>query len=361
MRPLVTITIISLRQSIIPKPKMSSSTPNSILASWVLLIARTIEDYGHDSRALFLQAGLDYGQLNEPGARYSYTAVCRLWDLAAAGIPDPCLGMRVASLLHPTTMHALGYSWMASYNLDEAYHRTVRFGRFLNSAANAALKIHHGERAYGLLLDTSVLNYETPQVGQEAGLALVLNMSRVAYGAGFRPLGVSVCRAVPDDEDRFCAYFDAPVDFSQDRNAIWFDPAQVLEPLATANPELVRINDQIVIDYLARMDRNDVVTRVRSKITERLPTGRIDEAEIASEINLSQRSLQRRLGEQDLSFVRLLEDTRRDLSREYVRDPQRSINEVAYLLGFTEPGNFSRAFKRWYGQSPSQYRQQDLS
>ncbi|MDH3762549.1 MAG: helix-turn-helix transcriptional regulator [Gammaproteobacteria bacterium] len=100
---------------------------------------------------------------------------------------------------------------------------------------------------------------------------------------------------------------------------------------------------------------------MRSRISERLPTGRIDEVEIASSINLSQRSLQRRLAEQDLSFVRLLEDTRRDLSREYVRDPQRSINEVAYLLGFSEPGNFSRAFRRWYGQTPSQYRQQGLS
>lgn len=358
MRPVVTMTLISTRQLPIPKPKMSPSTPNSIISSWVLLIARTIDDYGHDSRALFRQAGLDYGHLNKPGARYSYTAVCRLWELAAASIQDPCLGMRVASLWHPTTMHALGYSWMASYNLDEAYRRTMRFGRFLNSAANAALKIHQGEHAYGLLLDTSLLNYETPQVGQEAGLALFLNMSRAAYGASFRPVGVSVRRAPPESVDRFCEYFDAPVDFSQDRNAIWFDPAQVLEPLATANPELVRINDQIVIDYLARMDRNDVATQVRSKISERLPTGRIDEVEIASAINLSQRSLQRRLGEQNLSFMRLLEDTRRDLSREYVRDPQRSINEVAYLLGFAEPGNFSRAFKRWYGQTPSQYRQQ---
>ncbi|MCP4875010.1 MAG: AraC family transcriptional regulator [Gammaproteobacteria bacterium] len=335
---------------------MPSSTPNSIIASWVLLIARTIDDCGHDSRALFRQAGLDYSHLNEPGARYSYTAVYRLWELAAASIPDPCLGMRVASLWHPTTIHALGYSWMASYNLDEAYRRIVRFGRFLNSATNAVLKIHESEHAYGLLLGTSVLNHEAPQVGQEAGLALILNMSHAAYGTGFRPVSVSVRRALPDCVDRFCGFFDAPVDFLQDRNAIWFDPAQVQEPLATANPELVRINDQIVIDYLARMDSNDVVTRVRSKITERLPTGRIDEAEIASAINLSQRSLQRRLGEQDLSFVRLLENTRRDLSREYVRDPQRSINEVAYLLGFTEPGNFSRAFKRWYGKTPSEYR-----
>ena len=80
----------------------------------------------------------------------------------------------------------------------------------------------------------------------------------------------------------------------------------------------------------------------------------------ASAINLSQRSLQRRLGEQSMPFTRLLETTRRELSREYMRDPQRSIGEIAYLLGFAEPGNFSRAFKRWYGKTPSEYRQQSL-
>ncbi len=339
---------------------MPTSTSNSIIASWVQLIARAIDDYGYDSRDLFRQVGLDYGQLNEPGARCSYTAVCRLWDLAAATIKDACFGMQVASLWHPTTMHALGYSWMASYNLDEAYRRTVRYGRFLNSATYSALKIRESAESYGLVSDISLLNFVPPQVGQEAGIALFLNISRATYGPDFKPVGVSVRRKEPDCVDRFCQYFDTPVIFSETNNALWLNPEQVVKPLATANPELVRINDQVVVDYLANLDRNDVVSRVRSEIAEHLPSGRIDEAEISAAINLSQRSLQRRLSEQEMSFTRVLEDTRRDLSREYVRDPQRSINEIAYLLGFSEPGNFSRAFKRWYGKTPSEYRQRHL-
>jgi AraC-like DNA-binding protein len=339
---------------------MSTSTNNSIIASWVLLIARAIDEYGQNSRDLFRQVGLDHGQLNEPGARYSYAAVCRLWDLAAATTKDACFGMQVASLWHPTTMHALGYSWMASYNLDEAYQRTIRYGRFLSSAMNGTVKIRETENLYGLLVDTRVLNLEPPQIAQEAGIALFLNVSRATYGPDFKPVGVSVRRKEPDCIDRFCQYFDAPVTFSETNNALWLNPEQAVKPLATANPELVRINDQVVVDYLADLDRNDVVSRVRSKIAEHLPTGRIDEAEIAASINLSQRSLQRRLSEQQMPFTRVLEDTRRDLSREYVRDPQRSINEIAYLLGFAEPGNFSRAFKRWYGKTPSQYRDRNL-
>ena len=336
---------------------MSLSTPNSVIASWVLLIARAIDEHGFDSRELFRRAGLDYARLREPGARYSYAAVCRLWKLAETAVNDPCFAPRVASLWHPTTMHALGYSWMASYNLDEAYRRTVRFGRFLNSAANGALNIVETGGAYGLTVDTSVVSHEVPQVAIDAGIALFINISRAAYGSGFRPVGVSLCRPQPDNADTFVQYYDAPVRFAELQNALWLDPEQVSRPLATANPELVRINDQVIVDYLAEMDRNDVVSRVRAKITERLPSGRLDEAEIAAALNLSQRSLQRRLGEQDTPYSRLLEDTRRELSREYVRNPGRSFGEIAYLLGFSEPANFSRAFRRWYGQTPTEFRQ----
>ncbi|MCP4874143.1 MAG: AraC family transcriptional regulator [Gammaproteobacteria bacterium] len=78
--------------------------------------------------------GVDYARLQEPGARYSYAAVCRLWGIAEEGLNDPGFGPRVASLWHPTTMHALGDSWMASYDLDEAYRCTIHFLQFKNSS-----------------------------------------------------------------------------------------------------------------------------------------------------------------------------------------------------------------------------------
>ena len=92
------------------------------------------------------------------------------------------------------------------------------------------------------------------------------------------------------------------------------------EPLATANPELVRINDQIVTDYLAQIDQKDIVNRVRSRLIERLPQGQVGEEPIARGLHLSSRSLQRKLKAQGVSFKQLLDDTRRDLARQYVRD-----------------------------------------
>ena len=340
---------------------MHPSTHFSALSSWVLLIAKAIDSYGFDSRALFDKAGLDHDKLHDPLARFSFPAVARLWVLAAETSRDPCFGLTVASFWHPTTLHALGYSWLASNNLEEAFERAVRYSRIVNTAASGVLKIEKSENSYCLIIDGGGLNPNPSPASLDAALAMLMIMSRAAYGEDFRPLRVSLQRGKPASPHRFDEFFDSPVEFSHTENTMWIDPLVVVKPLATANPELVRINDQIVTDYLAQLDRSDVTMQVRSKLIERLPSGFVSEEEIASSIHISRRSLQRRLKDQGTSFTELLENTRRDLSLQYVRDPQHSFNEVGFLLGFSEPGNFSRAFKRWYGKSPSQYRQDSQS
>jgi AraC-like DNA-binding protein len=343
---------------------MDSNTRFTALSSWILLIARAIDSYGFDSAELFARAGLDHSRLRDPGARFSYAAITRLWGLAAEVTRDPCFGLTVASLWHPTTLHALGYSWFASNTLAEAYERLQRYARFLNTAANGVMQIEKSADSYCLILDPSRMKLAPAEVAIDAGLGMILNLSRGAYGEQFKPIRVSLQHEAPSaakDRSRFNDLFSAPVAFAQPENALWLDPGMVTESLATANPELARVNDQIVTDYLAKLDRNDVTMRVRSKLIERLPSGQVSEEGIASSINVSQRSLQRKLKEQGVSFTRLLENTRRELSMQYVRNPQHSLNEVAFLLGFAEPSNFSRAFKRWYGRSPSQFRQDSLS
>ncbi len=333
----------------------------SALSSWVLLIAKAIDSYGCDSEQVFAKAGLDYSRLRDPVARFSFPAVRRLWVLASEATEDPCFALTVANFWHPTTLHALGYSWLASNNLEEAFERAVRYSHIINTAANGILKIEQSVNAYCLIIDASRFNPPPVPASIDAAMAMFHVMSRAAYGEEFRPLRVSTQSEKPACADRIRDFYQAPVIFSQAENALWLDPEVVSRPLATANPELVRINDRIVTDYLAQLDRSDVTMRVKSELIGRLPGGRSGEADIASSLNISQRTLQRKLREQGKTFTGLVESTRREISLQYVRDPQYPFNEIAFLLGFTEPGNFSRAFKRWYGKSPTQYRQDSHS
>ncbi len=337
---------------------MPTSTHYSALSSWILLIARAIDSYGQNSRRLFAEAGLDHQRLRDPLARFPYSCVARLWRLAPDACDDSAFGLRVASFWHPTTLYALGCAWMASANLDEAFACAARYTRLVNTAASGIIRIEATPGSYRVILDASHIKLpEAPsEAAADAAVAMLVQMCRAAYGKDFDPLRVSLQHADFGCAGRYRDEFRCPVDFGAASNAIWIDPQAAVEPLVTANPELVRINDRVVTDYLARLDRADIVMRVRSRLIEHLPSGSGDEATIAADLNLSQRSLQRKLKEQGVSFSHLLEDTRRELGRDYVRDSQHSINEIAYLLGFTEPGNFSRAFRRWYGKTPSEYR-----
>ncbi len=330
----------------------------SVLSSGVLMIAKALDSYGQDTRELFRRAGLDYERLRQPLARYSYSSIQRLWKISVEATGDACFGLRVSSFWHPTTFHALGYSWLASNNLEEGFERVVRYSSIANTAAKGALRIEKTADAFCFTVDQNYVFPPPIPAALDAGMSAILVMCRAAYGSKFRPLRVSMRHDDPGCPDQFAELFKAPVEFGQERYAMYIDPAVVAEPLATANPELVRVNDKVVTDYLARLDRGDVIMRVRSKLIERLPSGHVDEGDIAASINLSRRSLQRRLKEQGVSFSELLDSSRRELGLQYVRDSQHSLNEIAYLLGFAEPGNFTRAFKRWYGKPPSQYRAQ---
>jgi len=335
---------------------MDQNTHFTALSSAILLLAKAIDSYGIDSRELFAKVGLDHSKLNDPLARFTYTAVTRLWALARDTTGDPCLGIKVASFWHPTTLHALGYSWLASNSLEEAFEGMSRYARLLNTGAHDVLKLRKTADTFHVIIDPSTMKPHPHTVAIDSSLAMIMTMCRTAYGENLRPIRVSLQHSAPGASSCFTDFFDAPVGFSQPETSICLELEAVTTPLTTANPELVRVNDQIVTDYLANLDRADVTMQVRAQLIERLPSGRVTEDEIADSINVSQRSLQRRLKEQGISFTQLLESTRSELGLQYVRDPQRSFNEIAFLLGFAEPGNFSRAFKRWYGKSPSEYR-----
>lgn len=164
----------------------------SVLSSSVLMIAKAIDSYGCDSRELFHRAGLDHDRLTQPLARFSYGALQRLWVIAQETTGDPCFSLRVASFWHPTTFHALGYSWLASRNLEEAFDRLVRYSSVVSTAAKGALRIEKSRDSFCLVADTDHVTPPPVPVAMESGMAAILAMCRGAYGNRFRPLEVQI-------------------------------------------------------------------------------------------------------------------------------------------------------------------------
>ncbi len=327
----------------------------STLGSVAALIEQTLRHYKCEPAALFLKAGIDIERVNDPDARFPLTRMQKLWRYAVDEAGDPCFGLTAGELLQPAALHGLGLAWLASDTLYDGLARLARFSRLITTAATVQLeKTEHS-------VDLTVLPPAELEsfvyAGLDAGMAFFLRMCRITGGPDISPVRVVLMRPRPACADRFAAFFSAPIEYGADTNLLSFnnDRAHVSQPYA--NPELARINDQSVVDYLARFDRDSISMRVRAAIIERLTDGTPSQGNIAESLHVSLRSLQRKLNTEDTNFKSLLEGTRHDLALQYIREQHRTISEVTYLLGFSEPSNFSRAFRRWTGMSPAEFRE----
>ncbi len=324
------------------------------ISTTALVLWRALESYGCDSAALFAKAGLDPAKLRDPNQRYDDAEMYRLWQLARETTGDPCFGLVAAQFFHPTTLHALGYSWMASETLRDALNRLVRYSRMLTdkelflleeSSQGVRLVIHNPDPA----CPTTDENYD-------ALMAMIVRLCMLIYGPDLKLRQVAMARGMPGGVEAFAQIFGTSVEFAAVDNALVFDPVQLDKPLPTANAELARANDQIIMDYLAELDRSNMTLQVKARLIEQLASGQPTQDSIARELNLSARSLQRKLHEEGTTYKQLVDDTRRELAAQYVKQSRLSINEITYMLGFSEPSNFTRAFRRWTGESPSSYR-----
>ncbi len=325
------------------------------IASWAVVIWRALEARGIDPRPVFVQAGLDATQLHDANARFPVAALTRAWDGAMQASADPCFGLRAGQLIHPATFHALGYAWYASQTLREALLRFVRYTRMISTGLD--LRLVDAGREVELALGWASTHITPSVAAGDAALTAFVMLCRASAGEAFAPLRVRMRRPRPACGEEFAAFFRAPIEFDAADNAVLFDAAVLDRTLPTGNRELATASEQVIIDYLAHLDRHDLAMQVKAKLTEMLPSGRVHAEAVARALHVSVRSLQRRLADKGTSFAQLLEDTRRELARQYVANSRLTVNEITYLLGFADPANFTRAFRRWTGQAPSVYRQ----
>lgn len=326
------------------------------LSSWALLVWEELHQRGIEADVLFRQAGLDPAHLRDPNARFPVEGLRRMWATARELTDDPALGVAVGMRWNPTTFHALGYAWLASSTLAEGFHRLARYGRLISDQYQGELTLSGMEYRYRGTPRLQAVDPDPTAV--EAITVAIVKMCRLLAGEGFSPLEIVLPIAPGASVLHLETNLRSPLKFGDRALELVLSRADMQRPLRSANPELSRLNEQIVVKHLSRLEKDSVGLQVQSLIAEALPSGRVTEDDIAQTLNLSNRTLQRRLAEEGRSFGDILQNTRRELADSYLRDSQLSINEIAYLLGFSEQANFTRACKRWFGQAPSEYRRQ---
>jgi AraC-like DNA-binding protein len=110
------------------------------------------------------------------------------------------------------------------------------------------------------------------------------------------------------------------------------------------------------MEYLAKLERQDITSRMRVAVVDILSTGMVSKQQIADRLHMSPRNLELKLAAENTNFQQVLDSTRQSLAAGYIEQSGISITETAYLLGFSDAANFTRAFKRWTGKSPLEFR-----
>ncbi|WP_323813619.1 AraC family transcriptional regulator [Cellvibrio sp. NN19] len=330
---------------------MSSKT----LTSWALLIWKLLQQEKLDAAAIFKQAGLNPAFLGESNARYPVEGMYKLWCAAVEATGDHAFGFRVGKEWNSTSFNALGFSWLASNSLKEAFYRLQRYSKLVNNAL--ITQYYRQDSAYHFKFDTDENLALIHPCARDAWLIAIIKMARMLYGDNFTPVEILLRNDCYDESGAMENYLDCPLVYQQDINLIVMDTSVCETQLPTGDPELALLSDQLLMTRLQQVDKS-ITNQVRNLIHKELPNGNLSEEIVAEKLHMSSRSLQRKLNEEKTSYQLLLTEVRKELALGYIRSSQLSLNEISYLLGFNNQANFTRAFKNWFESSPTHYRQQ---
>lgn len=323
------------------------------------VIWRWLELHGLNAERLFALQGLSEQDLQSHSERVPSDKWEAIVSSALEQLGDSCAGLSAARCWHPSDLGALGFAWLASSTLRTAFQRMGRYMKVV------------GERASLTPQDTplgfkvSLQQYRSDRILCEViadfAMSLILDMSRVNFGSALQPVGVTLQRQRPDCAEKYLEYFCCDVQFSATENSFTLASADIDRLLPTANRQLAGVHDQILMQQLAALDRDDIIARCQAIILENLTTGAISTERIASELHMSPRTLTRRLESKGAQLQKIIDETRRALAERYFADPENSLSEVAFLLGFAQQSSLTRASNRWFGMPPRRYRSSQLN
>ena len=331
---------------------MATEPTSSVRSAGPLVVV--LGSAGMDREEIERRLEIEPGALGDPERRLPASSLSRIWDLAAETLGDPWLGLHLARGASRESYDVFSFIACASADLGEALDRIRRYVRLLTDAAHYELE-RTGDDAWWCYRIPGPATVQ--RRAEEFGLAVSCTYSRLWLEDGFRPSEVLFRHPAPADPTPLEEYFEAPVRFDAELCGFRFDAAYLETPLRTADPNLVALLERFAEEALAALpEPGRYAGRVRRLLVEALPDGDTSLAGFASAMALSERSLQRHLREEGTSHEQLLEEVRRELAIRYLADPNLTASEVAYLVGYSETGPFFRAFKRWTGRRPGEYR-----
>jgi AraC-like DNA-binding protein len=319
-------------------------------------VSATLRDYlrrypGLDLDRLALEAGLDPKRIGDPDRTFDQLGWFTFVEAAAQAAGDPYLAIGYAEQMPWKDLGVLGYVLRNSPTVGDALANMARYFAIQQSAGH--IELDGGRLVY------SVADPRISDHGQiaEATFALLVRLVREASAdPGWAPSKIEFRHEAPSDLRRHQRFFRGTLKFGARTNTLTVATGDLARVFVAADagllPHLLKHATDLLANRAGDRGDDDPEEEVRRTVIVALNAGEPDIASVAARLGQSTRSMQRRLAESGVSFSELVESTRRELAERYLADPQLTLTETGFLLGYSDLSAFSRAYKRWTGKSP---------
>ncbi|MGE5622426.1 MAG: AraC family transcriptional regulator ligand-binding domain-containing protein [Bacillota bacterium] len=313
---------------------------------------------GVSERALEQAAGLPSGMLTPLPESLAAADYVRLLDAGAQLAHDPHFGLHVGERVKLGTYNVYGLILLSCRDFGQALQQTMRFEALAHDLGRSALSIEGDIAEYRW---HSAFPRASRHLAESVFTGIRVFGGWLA-GRALPHVHVAFAHAEPDDLGEYERIFGPDVHFGAPAHAARFDAALLSWPVPNADVGLYPILQQHAERLLKEKQRAEqeggIVAQVRAAIVKNLEQDRARLPLIAQELNITPRTLQRKLNDAGIGYQQLLDETRRELALEYLKQKNLSIAEIAFLLGYQEQSSFNHAFKDWTGMNPGAWREQ---
>jgi len=306
---------------------------------------------GHDGQKLAQQLGLDISTVNDPDSRIPLSIQTKLWEHVILTTNDPYIGLPIGELTTIGRWGLIEYLAMNSNTFRGLISDCVHYWRLVTDDDKVIQLEELGDKA---IISFTSVNCHIYQA-YEADVVYAMRLLKLIISPNFAPLEIQFMHLAPDDLSEHQRVLQCPLKFEQKTNGFVI-PSMLLDiPLATDNTPLHSILNDQAKQVLLKLDQHHSFAKKVALILINQPLD-VTIDKVASQLNMSPRTLQRKLKEEDEGFQPLLDNVRREKARLYLQDKQMTLTEITYMLGYAEFNALNLAVKLWFKKTPSQFR-----
>lgn len=320
------------------------------------LVHSALSDAGLDVEAIYGRLGYNLEKLSVRSDRTPHAQHAAFWEAVETVSGDRDIGLHLCPHLPVYRGEVIDYLFFSSRDFRDGCRRALKYLRLVSDALD--IRVDEQDGTARAIVRYSGNDPDTPRHTEILVIHSVIQFVRRFVGTGAQPRAIELHCAALSPPAEYERLFGCPVRFDAAHSAILFDRGLLDHASPYSDPELLHLHEELAEKRLSNLERQDLIERIRAIFAKKLEIEHCELEDIAAQLGIAPRRLRFELTRAGTSFSDLLAEFRFTLAKRLLGKTDERIENIVYLTGFSEPSTFYRAFKRWSGMTPVQYREQ---